>query len=89
MTLDILKTSNERLWFNICLRLGKIYLDTGSYEQLDLLLAELKENCKLSGNDTSSGYDSTKGNLLLEVFALEIQMCTATKNNKRMKAVYP
>lgn len=30
MTLDILKTNNERLWFTICLRLGKIYLD-GSY----------------------------------------------------------
>lgn len=30
MTLDILKTNNERLWFTICLRLGKIYLD-GNY----------------------------------------------------------
>lgn len=26
---------------------------------------------------------------MLEVFALEIQMCTATKNIKRMKQVYP
>jgi COP9 signalosome complex subunit 2 len=26
---------------------------------------------------------------LLEVFALEIQMCTATKNTKRLKIVYP
>ncbi len=30
MTLDVLKTNNERLWFNICLRLGKIYLDIDS-----------------------------------------------------------
>jgi len=27
MTLDILKSSNPQLWFTICLRLGKIYLD--------------------------------------------------------------
>jgi COP9 signalosome complex subunit 2 len=87
MTLDILKSSNERLWFNICLRLGKIYLDTGAYEPLDKLLAELKDNCKLP-NDSNTN-DTTKSNLLLEVFALEIQMCTATKNSKRMKAVYP
>ena len=25
MTLDVLKSNNERLWFTICLRLGKIY----------------------------------------------------------------
>ena len=87
MTLEVLKTNNERLWFNICLRLGKIYLDLGSYEALDQLLTELKENCKSQTDPTT--YDPQKGNLLLEVFALEIQMCTATKNSKRMKTVYP
>jgi len=25
MTLDVLRSTNEGLWFNICLRLGKIY----------------------------------------------------------------
>jgi len=25
MTLDVLRSNNERLWFTICLRLGKIY----------------------------------------------------------------
>jgi COP9 signalosome complex subunit 2 len=30
-----------------------------------------------------------KENLLLDAFALEIQMCTDTKNSKRMKSVYP
>ena len=28
ITLDLLKTSNESLWFTMCLRLSKIYLDT-------------------------------------------------------------
>lgn len=47
MTLEHLKSNNERLWFNICLRLGKIYLDLKNYDHLDKLLSELKDNCRL------------------------------------------
>ena len=49
MTLSNLKQSNERLWFNLCLKLGKIYLDGGYYEELDNILTELKDNCRLPG----------------------------------------
>jgi hypothetical protein len=55
MTLEVLKSNNERLWFNICLRLGKIYLDMKNYDLLDSLLSELKDNCRLP-NDTNN-YD--------------------------------
>jgi COP9 signalosome complex subunit 2 len=54
---------------------------------LDQLITELKENCRLP-NDPSS-FDQSKANLLQDVFALEIQMCSLTKNNQRMKRVYP
>ena len=84
MTLDVLRSNNERLWFTICLRLGKIYQDLKNFELLDSLLSELKDSCRTSSNS----YDNSKANLLLEVFALEIQMCSMTKNNARMKAVY-
>merc|ERR1712190_632532 len=33
--------------------------------------------------------DISKGSQLLEVYALEIQMCTLTKNSLRMKEIYP
>jgi len=46
MTLEHLKSNNERLWFNISLRLGKIYLDLKNYDLLDSLLNELKDNCR-------------------------------------------
>ena len=75
LTLESLKQNNERLWFTICLRLGKIYLDAGSFQDLDLLLTDLKDNCKLPNDPTT--IDPAKGNLLLEAFALEIQMCVA------------
>lgn len=57
MTLEVLKTNNERLWFNICLRLGKIYLDLKQYEQLDNLLAELKDNCRDHTTNDPNKYD--------------------------------
>lgn len=83
MTLDVLKSNNERLWFTICLRLAKIYQDLGQFEQLDSLIIALKDSCR-----QGVVYDNSKSNLLLEVFAMEIQMCSAAKNHSRMKAVY-
>ena len=81
MTLDTLKTQNEKLWHTICLRLGKVYLEQHSYTQLDDLLSVLKNSCRKtqvgtdqikSTSDTNDEFDQSKSNLLLETFALEI-----------------
>lgn len=79
ITLEVLKVNNERLWFNTCLRLGRIYLDMKNFDALDNLITELKESCRLP-NDPNN-FDQSKANLLQDVFALEIQMCSLTKNN--------
>jgi len=71
MTLTVLKDSNQQLWFTICLRLGKIHLDLKNLKDLEDLLVDLKTSCKKS----DGAYDTAKSNLLLEVFALEIQLC--------------
>jgi COP9 signalosome complex subunit 2 len=73
LILGNLKSNNERLWFATSLRLGKIYLDEKSFEKLDQTLSELKIACR-DPNDAMNpdSYDMKKGNLLLEVFALEI-----------------
>lgn len=68
LILGNLKTSNERLWFSTSLRLGKIYLDEKNFDNLERVIEELKSQCR----DAPNSYDVTKGNLLLEVFALEI-----------------
>lgn len=52
MTLEVLKSNNERLWFKTCLRLAKIYLDMKNYDLLDELLAELKDNCRVPNDPT-------------------------------------
>jgi len=84
LTLDVLRSNNERLWFTICLRLAKIYIDLSQFEQLDRLLSDLKQSCRVGPN----AYDQSKSSQLLEVFAFEIQLCSSIKNNARMKAVY-
>ena len=89
LILGNLKSNNERLWFATSLRLGKIYLDEKSFEKLDQTLNELKVACR-DPNDamTPDSFDIKKGNLLLEVFALEIQMCIERKETRRMKEVF-
>ena len=93
LILEDLKKSNERLWFNTSLRMGGIYMDTNDMKNLNDMLLLLKTACKKV--DAVSDdlldvdvYDMSKGNHLLEVFALEIQMCIKTKETRRMKQIY-
>ena len=75
---------NDRLWFKTNLKLGKLWFDREEYARLQKILKELHKSCE--GPDGSD--DPKKGTQLLEVYALEIQMHTATKNNKRLKSLY-
>lgn len=75
---------NERLWFKTNLKLGKLWFDVGEFPRLTKILKELHRSCQQAdGSD-----DHKKGTQLLEVYALEIQMYTATKNTKRLKQLY-
>jgi len=84
-TLSALREAkNDRLWFKTNLKLGKLWFDREEYGRLQRILKELLNSC-----ETPDGADdSKKGTQLLEVYALEIQMHTATKNNKKLKSLY-
>ncbi|CAI5742378.1 unnamed protein product [Hyaloperonospora brassicae] len=86
LTLEKLKdVNNDRLWFSMNAKLGKLYLDLQDFDQLQTLLQQLYGYCQ-----TSDGVqDHAKATSLLEVYALEIQLCVATKNSARMRAIYP
>ena len=86
LTLLALKeANNERLWFNTELKLAKVYLDSNRINDVDRIVSELKKSCQLAdGND-----DPTKGTYLLEVYCIEIQLCSVTHNSSRMKNIYP
>ncbi|CAG8528854.1 39992_t:CDS:10 [Gigaspora margarita] len=84
-TLNALEEAkNERLWVKTNLKLAKLWLDRKEYNRLNKILRQLHLSCQRDdGTD-----DQRKGTHLLEIFALEIQMYTETKNNKKLKALY-
>lgn len=86
ITLLALKSANnERLWFNTNLKLAKLYLEDKKYTEVERLISALKATCQTpDGKD-----DSSKGTYLLEVYCLEIQLCSVTHNSARMKIIYP
>lgn len=86
LTLDALRaTANQRLWFSTCVKLAKLHLEMGDMQKLQRLICTLHKTCQKSdGTD-----DVSKGSHLLEVYALEIQMCTVNKNTVKLKEIYP
>ncbi len=80
MTLKTLKETNEKLWLNISLKLGKLYLEKGDFKPLEHLIGELKSMLKRP----DGSYDKKKGNPL-EILALEIQMYSEMRENKKLK----
>ncbi|CAK8676934.1 COP9 signalosome complex subunit 2-like [Clavelina lepadiformis] len=84
-TLEALKDAkNDRLWFKTNTKLGKLYYDREEFTKLSRILRQLHQSCQTQ----DGGDDMKKGTQLLEVYALEIQMYTAQKNNKKLKHVY-
>jgi COP9 signalosome complex subunit 2 len=81
ITLDSLQVKNDRLWTKTNLKLAKLWLDRKEYSRLSKII-------RLLHDQQQHSTDQQKGTLLLEIYALEIQMYTETKNNKKLKEVY-
>lgn len=85
ITLEALKSANnERLWFNTNLKLAKLYLDSKKIADVENIIDVLKRSCQ-----HTNGPDPSKGSYLLEVYCLEIQLCSVTQNSARMRQIYP
>ncbi|KAL3611035.1 hypothetical protein D5086_002055 [Populus alba] len=66
------------------LSFARFWFDMGEYGRMSKILKELHKSCQREdGTD-----DQKKGSQLLEVYAIEIQMYTETKNNKKLKQLY-
>lgn len=84
-TLEALKDAkNDRLWFKTNTKLGKLYYDREDFNKLSRILKQLHQSCQTDDGED----DLKKGTQLLEIYALEIQMYTAQKNNKKLKKLY-
>uniref|UniRef100_A0A669BGB8 COP9 signalosome complex subunit 2 n=1 Tax=Oreochromis niloticus TaxID=8128 RepID=A0A669BGB8_ORENI len=71
-------------YFYFLIQLGKLYLEREEYGKLQKILRQLHQSCQTDDGED----DLKKGTQLLEIYALEIQMYTAQKNNKKLKALY-
>ncbi|KAK6080905.1 COP9 signalosome complex subunit 2 [Seiridium cupressi] len=85
LTLDCFQsTNNERLWLKTNIKLAKLLLDRKDYLVVTKKLRELQKSCQREdGSD-----DPNKGTYSLEIYALEIQMYSETRNNKQLKVLY-
>ncbi|ELT93811.1 hypothetical protein CAPTEDRAFT_151084 [Capitella teleta] len=84
-TLEALREAkNDRLWFKTNTKLGKLHFDREDWNKLQRILKQLHQSCQTADGED----DLKKGTQLLEIYALEIQMYTAQKNNKKLKALY-
>ncbi|KAI1855381.1 hypothetical protein JX265_006477 [Neoarthrinium moseri] len=85
LTLDCFQsTNNERLWLKTNIKLAKLLLDRKDYLAVTKKLRELQKACQRDdGSD-----DPSKGTYSLEIYALEIQMYSETRNNKQLKILY-
>lgn len=84
-TLEALKDAkNDRLWFKTNTKLGKLYFDRDDFTKLQKILKQLHQSCQTDDGED----DLKKGTQLLEIYALEIQMYTVQKDNKKLKALY-
>jgi COP9 signalosome complex subunit 2 len=77
-------TNNERLWLKTNIKLARLLFDRKDYHAVARKLRELHRACqKEDGSD-----DPSKGTYSLEIYALEIQMYSETRNNKQLKVLY-
>ncbi|KAG8884992.1 hypothetical protein FRB97_002499 [Tulasnella sp. 331] len=74
---------NDRLSTKTNLKLAKLWLDKREYGRLTRLIRDLHASIA-SGEEA----DQSKGTVLLEIYALEIQMYNETKNYKKLKEIY-
>ena len=79
------KALDEQIWLNASLHLGQTYLLEKNFQLLEKLLKELKVSCK---NDEVQGedvldidcYNEDKIPELMQVLALELDMCIETND---------
>jgi len=75
---------NENLWFKTNLKLAQKMFDKGLYVKLQKIIEQLTSSCMLPDGSENP----KKGNQLLEVYSLEIQMHMEKKDTKKVKELY-
>lgn len=77
---------NERLWFKTNLKYGQLLYEMNETHKLQHVLKELKNiHNKGNANSSSGGGTSTQS---MEIYALQIQLYSRQKDNKKLREVF-
>eukprot|EP00158_Paraphelidium_tribonemae_P003297 Partr_v1_DN26027_c0_g1_i4_m501 putative cop9 signalosome complex subunit len=92
VTLEVLlRLQYDRLVIRAHLKMAKLYLDKKDFNRMTRSIRLLRDMCQVDQQTSASGGMedvSKRGTHLLEIYALEIQMYTETRNNKKLKELY-
>ncbi|KAL7004290.1 hypothetical protein EMMF5_006176 [Cystobasidiomycetes sp. EMM_F5] len=81
------EAKNDRLSTRTNLKLAKLWLDRKEYGLLKKITKDLHATIKPEDPNADT-VDNSRGTLLLEILALEIQMYTDQRDNKRLREIY-
>lgn len=78
------KNGNKKASLRLELKLAKVLFENKDFDALEKKLTAMHKECQLpDGSD-----DPSKGNQLMDIYALEISMFSARGNNRKLKELY-
>ena len=86
MSMTALK-ENSSQWFSTQIKLAKVHLkkEEDRSQKVEKIIKDLLKTCR----DPEGRDDVSKASILLEIYALELQLCSRTNNSVRMKEILP
>jgi len=83
LTIDSIR-DDERLWFDFSIELSHSYLELKRWEMLSPLIEQLHAACR-----TKDGVDDTsKADLLIQIYAVKIEQMFATGDTEQLENIY-
>ncbi len=80
---------NERLWFKTNLKYGQLLYETNETAKLQHVLRDLQTTQEQkNANSMTDGGNSTSNTQSIEIYALQIQLYSRQKDNKKLREVF-
>jgi len=79
------EATNDRLWFKCSLKLSQLLLDTGNVARFESTIGSL---LAASTSDAVIESATQQGAHLMEIYSLQIQMFSKTRDAKKLKDLY-
>jgi len=81
------KNRNDGLWYKLKMKLAQTLVARSEYATLPRILREVEQHCMKEEGGVMV-VDSRRSTELLQVYALDIQICTQRKETERLKTLY-